>query len=668
MSDLNKIISISLDDKTKTGLDNIDQTFKDVDQSIKGAEKTSSNLRQELKQLQRDLLSGKFTGEEFAQATAKAGELRDTIGDLNGRIKVLASDTQTLDGLISAAEGLAGGFAIAQGAAALLGGENEELQETLLKVQSSMAILQGLQSVANALQKESAAAILASNVAERINNFIKTGKISLAKQEIVTTEAQTVATTASTAATTGATTAMRLFRIALLATGIGVAVVAIGALAEAMDLFGNNTKDATQELENFKNEMSLREDMYKFDNDLIDQNEKLALAAAKKRGASEEELTKIIIDAKRKRLAEADEEVRKNAEYADNQLKAGKRFTEEFIKKSKEDLDNQKKFRDDLEVAIAEADADADQRKRTREEKAAKDAEAARVKRFEKEKADTIKNGEDIQSALNRIAKKRVDDEIALKAEADAILKGVKEWAETPAQKLEREYLEEKAILEKAHANTLTLTAKFITEKKALEDAGKQKQQDDDKARRDKEISDEQILADAKRAITLSYLDSASGLIGIVKALGEKNKGLQRIALIADSAVGIAKVIINTQAANAAALAKYSPIPGGAAIAAAEITANKVAAGVGIAANLVATSKALSALGGGGAGAGNAGGAGGAGAPQAQFNIVGQSSTNQLAGVIANRPEPLLRAFVVASDVSTQQALDRNRINNSTFI
>ena len=43
MSDLVKVISIELDDKTKTGLENIDQTFKDVDNSIKGASTTTTN-------------------------------------------------------------------------------------------------------------------------------------------------------------------------------------------------------------------------------------------------------------------------------------------------------------------------------------------------------------------------------------------------------------------------------------------------------------------------------------------------------------------------------------------------------------------------------------------------------------------------------------------------
>lgn len=70
------------------------------------------------------------------------------------------------------------------------------------------------------------------------------------------------------------------------------------------------------------------------------------------------------------------------------------------------------------------------------------------------------------------------------------------------------------------------------------------------------------------------------------------------------------------------------------------------------------------------------GGKGGGGTPATpamaapQFNVVGRSSTNQLADVMRdqnNNDEPI-RAYVVSSEVTTGQNLDRNRIDNSTFL
>lgn len=639
MSDLVKVISIELDDKTKTGLENIDQTFKDVDNSIKGASTTTTNLRQELKQLQRDLLSGKFTGDEFTQATQRAGELKDTIGDLNARINVLSSDTRNLDTLVAAAQGLAAGFSVVQGAAGLLGDENEELQQTILKVQSATAILNGLTEIQNMLQKESKVAIALTTAAQKIDTFIKYGSVT--------------ATEAQTAATVQATVATKALRTALIATGIGAIVVLVVSLVAAWNDYNDSVKAAEKAKEDFNDEMERSKELLNDELGALEYNTQVAILLAKKRGASEEELRAIEKKGYEERIKEIDKLLYSGKLSADETKKLGDEklalYRSNTLKELQDDVDKEDKKR-----AIA---------KKGREDRDADDkaAEDKRVKKFEKEKADTIANGEAIQSSLNSIEQKRLDKEQEYKDQADAILRGVSESNETPAQKLEREYKENLAILERAHANTLTLTAKFITDKKALEDNAAA----ETKA---KQIADEQTIADAKLAIQNSYLDSVAGLANIVGALAGKNKALQRASILAESAAGIAKTIINTMAANSAATLKYASLPGGVALAAAEITANKVAAGIGIAANLVATSKALSAIGGGGSAGGGSSVGGAAPAPQAQFNIVGQSSNNQLAQTIAGAQQQPVQAFVVAGEVSTQQALDRNKINNSTFL
>jgi len=110
-------------------------------------------------------------------------------------------------------------------------------------------------------------------------------------------------------------------------------------------------------------------------------------------------------------------------------------------------------------------------------------------------------------------------------------------------------------------------------------------------------------------------------------------------------------------------------LPGGAALAAAEIVMNKVGAGIGIAANLAATAKALGALGGGGApsAGGAAGGDSGGGGSAPQFNVVGNSGVNQLAGIMATKDQTPVKAYVVPSDVTTGQSLDRNIIRNASL-
>ena len=61
------------------------------------------------------------------------------------------------------------------------------------------------------------------------------------------------------------------------------------------------------------------------------------------------------------------------------------------------------------------------------------------------------------------------------------------------------------------------------------------------------------------------------------------------------------------------------------------------------------------------------GGGGGAGATAPQFNVVGSTGVNQLAGVIGNKEAAPVQAYVVANNVTTAQSLDRNIIASATL-
>jgi hypothetical protein len=179
----------------------------------------------------------------------------------------------------------------------------------------------------------------------------------------------------------------------------------------------------------------------------------------------------------------------------------------------------------------------------------------------------------------------------------------------------------------------------------------------------------EKAVADGKKAIQESYFQAVEGGIGLLRGLFEDNKDIQKGLLIAESAVGIARIITSTMAANAADNAAASLMgPAGAAYLAYKLPLNKVNAAIGVATNIAATSKALSALGGGGAGGGGTipnGQAGGANAPQ--FNVVGATGVNQLAGAIAGKEQAPVQAYVVANNVTTAQSLDRNIIRSATL-
>jgi hypothetical protein len=182
-----------------------------------------------------------------------------------------------------------------------------------------------------------------------------------------------------------------------------------------------------------------------------------------------------------------------------------------------------------------------------------------------------------------------------------------------------------------------------------------------------KKIEIAKAEAEQKAVIQQQGSDAALQGVQLIKGLFEKSKGVQKAAVIAESAIGIAKMIISNKLANAGALATPQAIATSGAAAAPVIAMNNISTGIGIAANIAATAKALSTLGGGGAPSGSVGGGGGgATAPTMsapQFNVVGQSGVNQLAS-LGQQP---IQAYVVSGQVTSQQALDRNRLENATL-
>ena len=199
------------------------------DSTAQGTTSAKQRLRELQKTLTEMALAGQEGTEAFKQMEQEAGKLKDQIGDTSQRIKNLASDTKNIDTFVSAVQGITAGFQIAQGAAALFGDENKDLQESLLKVQGAMALATGVQQVANLLNKDS----------------------------ILITQGQAAAQKLYALAVGTSTGALRAFRIALAATGIGAIVVALGFAAEAMGLFSSKTKENTEAQE--KNKKALED-------------------------------------------------------------------------------------------------------------------------------------------------------------------------------------------------------------------------------------------------------------------------------------------------------------------------------------------------------------------------------------------------------------------------
>ena len=199
--------------------------LKEFENEVVATTDKSKSMKAELRELQMALqqmeASGDTSSKQFIEMSVRAGELKDQIGDTAQQIRILSSDTKHVDALISGVTGLVGAFTAVQGATALFGAENEELNEALLKVNGAMAILQGLQAVQETLNKDSAFSVI----------FMRNARVA----ETTAIVGQTTALGANTVAMTASTLATKAFSFALNAIGIGLIITAIALLVEYWD-------------------------------------------------------------------------------------------------------------------------------------------------------------------------------------------------------------------------------------------------------------------------------------------------------------------------------------------------------------------------------------------------------------------------------------------------
>jgi hypothetical protein len=207
----------------------------------------SKTLKQQYKEavLEVQKLADAFgaTSIEVQNASKRAAELKDQIEDVNDAIQAQKGEG-TFIALGKSLSTVASGFSAVEGAMGLVGAESEDVQKAMLRVQSAMALAQGLEGLEDAGRafKQLGAVVKSTTVYTTLYNFVMGVSNKETATNVAVTEADTTAKVGLTGATSGlatvtggATTAMKLFRLALIATGIGAIVVLVGALIANFD-------------------------------------------------------------------------------------------------------------------------------------------------------------------------------------------------------------------------------------------------------------------------------------------------------------------------------------------------------------------------------------------------------------------------------------------------
>jgi len=551
------------------------------------------SLKSQLREAQAEVakLSEQFgvTSKEAANAAKRAAELKDQIEDAKALTDAFNPDAK-FKALSSSLGGVASGFAAYQGALGLVGVESKKVEEQLLKVQSAMALAEGLQALGGAK-----------------DSFIQLG--SVIKNQVVS--------------------AFGSLRSALISTGIGALVVILGSIIANWKEFSKAITDTfpgfskvTAFFKNFSQVASgtISSVVAGFKTigqvlgNIFNGDFSKAYDNAKKLGANMATAYNQGYDKKDKELKT--KQSIDNSKFEIDLMKAkGKNVLSAQLELQRKELSLLEKGSDEYKAKLIEIE----ESKTAIREKAEQDREA-RVAKV-KEKAE--KDAQELQKKKDEFAKKQAQD---LEDSEKNVLK--KKEIEDPTSKAIRD------------ARKLMETQNVLNEEKVKQIESHNEAElklEEDKNRKKQELT----------AMSFDVIRSVADLFA------QGNEADQRKAFQLNKAASLGQAIVNTAQGVTAALTQVPLFPG------AQI----------IQAGLVGTLGALNiakiantqfqSSGGGGDTATST-----PTSPRTpSFDIIQAQPQMQL-GALQQQP---IKAYVVSGEVSTAQALDRNRVRNATF-
>jgi chromosome segregation ATPase len=688
---ITKVIEIDVDElKALGGLDNLNKAVQQTD-------KSTASLKTQIKEATIELVNAQKEFGDYSEAALNAAKkvatLKDQIAEAQETAKLFdpGAKFQAATGAIAAGANAIQGY---QSSLGLLGVEGEAAQETLLKVQSAMALSQSL-----------------SGIADSAKDFKRLAAV--AQQYTIVQKAITAG--------------QWLWNAAQAANPIGAIIAAVVALIAAgvalTKYFIDNSEAAKQNSAAVEQNRVALENQTKTlerNSEQFDKKQKQELAMAKASGMSAEAIRKLelkLIDEKiayeksQRAIAEntyqknlntlaslkaagADEEViKKQQETANESIKQFNKQNQDVRKALDEKKDIQNRHL--VEIKTAEVSSAKENEKRRKEERdkarqELRDQQKKDLEEIKKIQQEAVKANDDSVlterekelndlkikndaklALLKKYGKDTTELELQILNEQNEInLKydeqernRVKEQkakddkeAEDKKAKDQEKKLEELELNKEFEALTFEEQREILTEREntLLQDKTLSEEQ---RKELEKQYADARIeIAEKEKKAKLLMLDAISGGLSLAAdELGESTA--------AGKAAAVASATISTYTAIAGQLAAFSniPVPGYA-------IAQAIVTGV---AGLLQVKKILSVKtpkgGGGGGGSVPSNISGGGGTTAAPtFNVVGNSGVNQIANTLGGT-QPPIQAYVVANNVTTQQSLDRNIVSNASL-
>jgi hypothetical protein len=606
------IVNVNTDEGVKS-LNRLESSFEDVYGEVQPLTGRIGELEDQLYEM---ATAGQQGTKEFNDLAATIGRMKKVILDVDMQVDGLSmSFTNKLGGSI---QGVAAGFELVQGAFGAFGAESKAVEEALLKVQSAMAISQGIQGIREAVPvfKALQAAVATTAIGQKALNV------------------------AQAAGAVG----MRVLNAVMSANPIMLIITGITALIGAFAFFSRETETAAEANEKLNKSIERQNQLFEDNTNRVRKSADNRRRIMEAQGASEEELhqdtlrrlkeeEKLRIESLNntsKNIVQRRQMYKKALEEEDYELAKEIRQQIEADRAKYKEL---KLNRDEFEIATLEENSRYNS-------KVSDDDRAAEEKR--------LADWKNIQEKKKQEQERIRAEERKFAFEQYQLMNDIEALQREQDKKREEDFLESLLIMPDIMQTQGDQLVEITEETFSRMDFVQTNWKDNFKKTFD---------------TTIGFAGDALGAIqDLTDAFEGKSEASQRRAFKVRKAAAIAQTTIETYKAAQGAYASQiipgdptSPIRGA------------IAATIAVASGLAKVKSIASQQFESGGSASGGGGSSTPSLPQsnpATFNIVGNSGTNQIIEGMNANP---VQAYVVSSDVTTAQSLDRNRIKTATF-
>lgn len=215
-----------------TATTDFEQDLLKLDKAVDSGELSMRELTKKIKEYQDIAYKAGLESAIGKDAILKASQLKDNLNAVREQTVALADGEQNFKAAVTLGEGIVQGYQGFLGVSTLLGNENERLVETLTKLQAAQGVVNSLSAIRGALDNES---------------------IVVIKAKMIATRAAAAAESLYGAAVGTSTGALKVFRLALIGTGIGAIIVGLGLLVANWEKFVDWVETSIDKLREYKN-------------------------------------------------------------------------------------------------------------------------------------------------------------------------------------------------------------------------------------------------------------------------------------------------------------------------------------------------------------------------------------------------------------------------------